>query len=128
MDEVKRYVNISFVFVMMVLAWLFVNVIALVFGLLDIPDRPLMGDTVRDSTVCGLVLAIAGAIILWRNAKVYNWALNVAYEMTKVTWPTMDETKYAMKVVIATSVIVALILFGFDFVAKWITGWILGIS
>jgi preprotein translocase subunit SecE len=127
MDEVKRYVNISFVFVMMVMAWLFVNVISLIFGLLSVMDKPLLGDTVRYSTVAGLILAIIGTIMLWRNSKVYNWALNVAYEMKQVTWPTMDETKYAMKVVIATSVIVALILFLFDFVSKGFTDWILGI-
>ncbi|MBQ1265538.1 MAG: preprotein translocase subunit SecE [Proteobacteria bacterium] len=109
------------------MAWLFVNVISLIFGLLSVMDKPLMGDTVRYSTVAGLILAIIGTIMLWRNSKVYNWALNVAYEMKQVTWPTMDETKYAMKVVIATSVIVALILFLFDFVSKGFTDWILGI-
>jgi len=128
MDEVKRYVNISFVFVMMIMAWLLINIISTIFGLADISDSELMGENVRYSTVCGLILAIIGTVVLWRNSKIYNWALNVAYEMKKVTWPTMDETIYAMKVVIATSLIVALILTVFDLSAKFTTHWILGIG
>jgi preprotein translocase SecE subunit len=61
------------------------------------------------------------AIILSRRARVYEGALNVAREMNKVTWPTGDETKYAMKVVIITTIIVAMILFLFDVGAKLLT-------
>ncbi|MBR4986165.1 MAG: preprotein translocase subunit SecE [Proteobacteria bacterium] len=86
-----------------------------------------MGEHVTYSTIAGIVLGVIAAIVLWRNAKVYEGALNVAREMKKVTWPTGDETKYAMKVVIATSLIVAMILFAFDMVAKELTELILGI-
>ena len=113
---------------MMIMAWLLINIISTIFGLADISDSELMGENVRYSTVCGLILAIIGTVVLWRNSKIYNWALNVAYEMKKVTWPTMDETIYAMKVVIATSLIVALILTVFDLSAKFTTHWILGIG
>ncbi len=128
MDEVKRYVNLAFIFAAMLMAWLFSNIVKLGLGLSHTKDPELLGDLVRISTVSGLVLAVVVAVALWKSAKVYTWALNIAYEMKKVTWPTWDETKYAMKVVIATSCIVALILFCFDLVAKWLTNIILGIN
>lgn len=128
MDEVKRYVNLTFIVGTMVVAWLFVNITKVLLGMLNVKDIPLLGENVKSSTICGIVLAIFAVVMLWRNARVYNWALNVAYEMKKVAWPTMDETKYAMKVVIATSVIVALILFCFDNIARELTAAILRIK
>jgi len=128
MEEVKRYVNLAFIFAAMIMAWLFSNIVNWGLGMAHQSDTRLMGDYVTASTVSGLVLAIVTAVVLWKNAKVYTWALNVAYEMKKVTWPSWEDTKYAMKVVIATSCIVATILFCFDLVAKWLTNIILGIN
>ncbi|MCL2325331.1 MAG: preprotein translocase subunit SecE [Proteobacteria bacterium] len=128
MDEVRRYVNLAFVFAGMLMSWLCVNVAKWVMGFFRIADVRLMGELVTYSTVIGILLAVIAIVILWRNAKVYENALNVAHEMRKVTWPTFDETKYAMKIVIVTCIIVALILSGFDLVAKELTGLILGIN
>lgn len=128
MDKVKRYVNLSFVFAAAVLTWFFVNLSKWAMGVFKIADIRLMGEYVTYSTVIGLVLAVIGTIILWRNPKIYGGAINVARETSKVTWPTFDETKSAMKVVVVTSVIVAGILFCFDFVAKELTALILGIN
>jgi len=130
MDEVRRYVNLAFIFAGMLMSWLYVNVVKWVMGLswVRIADVSLMGDLVTYSTLIGIALAVITVVILWRNAKVYENALNVAHEMRKVTWPTFDETKYAMKIVVVTCIIVALILSGFDLVAKQLTGSILGIN
>lgn len=128
MDEVKRYVNLSFVFAAAVMTWFFVNLSKWAMGMFKIADVRLMGDYVTYSTVIGLLLAVVGTIVLWRNPKIYGDAINVARETRKVTWPSFDETKSAMKIVVVTSIIVATILFCFDFVAKELTGIILGIN
>ncbi|MFA5624985.1 MAG: preprotein translocase subunit SecE [Bradymonadales bacterium] len=128
MDEVKRWVNLSFVFIAILLSWLLVNFAKAIFATFSILDAQLLGEHVTYSTLVGIVLAVIVTIIMYRNISVYDGSLHVAREMRKVTWPNWDETKYAMKVVIATSIIVALILFGFDIVAKELTALILGIS
>ena len=127
MDEVRRYVNLAFIFAAMILSWFMMKFSALVMGWLSIADNRLMGEHVTYSTIAGIVLGVLGAIALWRSPKIYEGALSVAREMKKVTWPTGDETKYAMKVVIITSLIVSGILFLFDFAAKQLTDLILGI-
>lgn len=128
MDDVKRYVNLAFIGAFMIMAWLLVESISLGMATATLPDPTYIHGLIRLSTLIGLVLAAIAAVALWKNAKIYTWALNVAYEMKKVTWPTADETKYAMKVVVLTSIIVAAILFCFDFAAKWLTGFILGVN
>ena len=132
MEEVRRYVNIAYIFVAIISAWFFMKITALVFAVANASDAPifeeLLGTSVTYSTIIGIVLGAAFAIFLARNPKIYEGSLNVAHEMKKVTWPTSDETKYAMKVVIAMSLIVAAILFAFDFVAKELTELILGIN
>ncbi len=128
MDEVKRYVNLSFIVAAMVASWLYVNIVSLLLAVLKISDIRILGENVTMATLIGIGLGILTMVLLWRNAKVYTWALNVAYEMKKVTWPTGDETKYAMKVVIIMAIIVACILFCFDMGAKTLTDLILGIK
>lgn len=128
MDEVKRWVNLSYVFIAILLSWLFVNFAKAVFGAASILDAQILGDHVTYSIVVGIVLALVVTIVLYKNRGIYDGSLHVAREMRKVTWPNWDETKYAMKVVIVTSLIVAVILFCFDLVARELTALILGIS
>ncbi len=128
MDEVKRYVNIAYIIAAIVMSWFYMKLTAWIMGVLSIGDTHLIGEHVTLSTIGGGILGIITALILWRNARTYEGALNVAREMKKVTWPNGDETKHAMKVVIVMSLIVAMILFTFDFVAKELTDLILGIK
>ena len=128
MNEVKRYVNLAFIFAAMIMAWFFMKFSAFVMGLASVTDVRLMGEHVTYSTISGIVISIIVTILMWRSPKIYEGSLNVAREMKKVTWPTKSETVYAMKVVVATSLIVAAILFSFDVVAKELTELILGIN
>jgi len=128
MDEVKRYVNLSYIIAAMIMSWFWMKLSAWVLSVAHVADVHLLGERVTYSTISGIVLGIITAVILWRSPKIYEGSLNVAREMKKVTWPNGEETKYAMKVVIATSLIVALILFCFDFAAKELTDLILGIK
>lgn len=129
MDEVRRYVNLAFVLGGIAMSWFLMNIAAWVMSYIPAPglDANLLGEQVTVSTVVGVVLAFITTIVLWKTPKVYQGALSVAREMKKVTWPTWDETKHAMKVVIVTTCIIAMILFCFDFVAKELTDLILGI-
>ena len=121
MDEVKRYVNLAFIIAALVMSWFYMQLAEWILSVFHVNDVQLMGAHVTYSTIAGIVLGVVTAIILSRRARVYEGALNVAREMKKVTWPTGDETKYAMKVVIITTIIVAMILFFFDVGAKLLT-------
>ena len=127
MDEVRRYVNLAFIIAAMIMSWFCMKLSELVMAIIPITDRRLMGEHVTYSTIAGIILGVATAILLWRSPRIYEGALNVAREMKKVTWPTGDEVKYAMKVVIIMSLIVSIILFCFDFCAKQLTDAILGL-
>lgn len=128
MDEVKRYVNLTYIVAAIVMSWFYMKLSAWVLSVAHVVDVHLLGERVTYSTIAGIILGIITAFLLWRSPKIYEGSLNVAREMKKVTWPNADETKYAMKVVIATSLIVAMILFCFDLGAKELTDLILGIK
>lgn len=128
MDEVKRYVNLSFIIACIIMSWFYMKFAAFIMGMFQLADERVMGERVTYSTVAGILLAIVTTVLLWRSPRIYEGSLNVAREMKKVTWPDAEETKYSMKVVIAMSVIVALILFVFDFCSKELTDLILGIN
>lgn len=73
-----------------------------------------------DSTmVSGIaaLIGIGGAFALYRHPRVYQLAHEVVSELSKVTWPSKDETYYSTVVVIVTSVIAALYCGVFD--AVW---------
>lgn len=129
MDDVKRYVNLSFIIGGIVMSWFLMNLSAWVMSYIPIPalNSDIMGEHVTTSTLVGAALALVITVVLWKTPKVYEGALNVAREMKKVTWPSWDETKHAMKVVVVTTCIIASILFCFDFLAKELTDLILGI-
>ena len=127
MGDLRRWVNLAFLFGAIILWWLFANMTSSVLGILNIFDTRILGELVTMSTLIGGAIAIILVFALWRNVKIYESSLNVAREMKKVTWPNFEETKQATKVVIVTTIIVALILSGFDLVFKWLTDLILGV-
>jgi len=114
----QRFVNIAYV-----LAGLLCWVISakLFGGILDLIsrdlDKPLIGTGFARSDLLGLVCGIAAGVALKLNRNVNTWALEVANELKKVTWPSWEETKLSTVVVIITALVVALILGLFD--ALW---------
>ncbi len=73
-----------------------------------------------------LVLAVGLAIYFYRHERVHTLANEVAAELKKVTWPTAKEVRAATIVVIAMSIIAALILGAFDFVWSNLTELVYG--
>lgn len=127
MNDIKRYVDLAFIFAAMIMSWFFMKFSESMLAVFSVTDTRLMGEHVTISTISGIVLGVVVAVMMWRNARIHEGAVAVASEMKKVTWPTSDETKYAMVVVVVMSVIVSAILFLFDFCSKQLTDLILGI-
>ncbi|MDX9721110.1 MAG: preprotein translocase subunit SecE [Myxococcota bacterium] len=128
MEDITRWVNLTFVFAGMLLWWAFARISESVMDLVGVPDAHVLGENLTRATVAGFVAAVLVTGIGWRNKKLYEGTLNVAREVKKVTWPTLDETKAATRVVIVMTIIVALILALFDAVFSRLTGIILGVG
>ena len=116
--NLQRFVNIGYVIVGL-LVWIIAGrLFGAIFDLISVNfDKPLIGTDFARSDLIGLVAGIGVGLALKLNRNVNAWALEVANELKKVTWPSWDETKVSTFVVIVTSVIVALILGLFD--ALW---------
>lgn len=72
------------------------------------------------------IVAVVGAIWLYRNDRVYTLANEVAGELKKVTWPTAKEVRSATIVVIVMAIISAIILGLFDLVWSKLTDLVYG--
>ncbi|MEO1269572.1 MAG: preprotein translocase subunit SecE [Myxococcota bacterium] len=88
-------------------------------------DTNLLGDQLKLSGAIGVALGVGLTIYLYVNPKVQTWSQEVAVELSKVTWPGWEETKYNTLVVIVFSAIISSILATFDFFWKWLTDLIL---
>lgn len=128
MEDVSRWVNLGFVFLWLLLWWLFGKVSGMVMGWFNIPDAHVLGENLTQASLVGLAISSVVTLIMWRNRKLYENGLNIAREIKKVTWPTLDETKNATRTVIITTLIIAAILASFDFVFQKLTAIILGID
>ena len=88
------------------------------FAALGIANAELAGGSFAVSTVVGIVLAAATAVVTWRLPKVYAFCVETVQETRKVVWPTRKETKDHTVVVVSVSLAIALLLWGFDLVWK----------
>ena len=73
-------------------------------------------------------LALGGGVGVVKHEPTYQLCGEVVVELSKVTWPTREETGSATVVVIVTVIICAAFLGAFDAVWLWLTDWILGID
>jgi preprotein translocase SecE subunit len=90
-------------------------------------NRPLLGADFVVSDLLGLTAGLATAITLWRHKNVRTAALDIASELSRVTWPGWEETRNSTFVVMVVTLVVSLILGFFDYVWAWLTSQIYGI-
>jgi preprotein translocase SecE subunit len=123
----ERIVNLAFVTAALLLWYLSASMFAGLFDLVRPEwDLGLIGREFRLSNLLGIVTGIAGGISLWRNAKVFELAQEVAGELRAVTWPSQAEVRLSTVVVMATTVLVSLCLWAFDTVFATLTRFIYG--
>jgi preprotein translocase subunit SecE len=78
--------------------------------------------------VLGALVAIGAAAYAYLHKPTYALAGEVVDELTKVTWPTREETGNATVVVVVTVVICSAYLGAFDAVWLALTDWLLGVK
>src|SRR5947207_12078520 len=108
-----RLVAIGYV-VLAIAAGLFLeHVLLVVFGAFA-PTQPLTRPLVGEwtwSTVIGLGSCAATALYLWTNRKTHDVSLEIAGELSKVSWPGFPDTRAASIAGIVASIF-ALVLMG----------------
>lgn len=122
---IQRYVNISFVFIGL-LVWVILS--ATLATVLDwvypAGNLPIIGVKFTLTDAVGLVAGVLTAVFLRRSEQVNTLALEIGNELKKVTWPTWKETRLSTVVVIITTLIVSAILGFFDAMWSWATGFV----
>lgn len=129
MTSRARYVIIGTIALAMVAAMALSHGFQWAFIRFDIDDPYLFG--MRDlslSTLLGYGIAVAAATFVFKHGPTYTLANEVVDELSKVTWPTREETGNATVVVIVTVLISSVYLGAFDAVWLYLTDLLLGID
>ncbi len=106
----ERWVQFGFVLVAIITFFLADKLIEFIWGYFAQPESAVV-------TGAAAIVGILTAFLAYRHRKLNPLAHEVAAELSKVTWPSRQETWYSTVVVIVTSVIAAVYLGGFD--ALW---------
>jgi preprotein translocase subunit SecE len=117
--SLERYVAIAYVLAGMLVALVVSRGIHAGLFYAGVEDYPVLGADYRLSAFVGVALAAGTAIFCYRHPNVKRLSDEVALELSKVTWPTRQETWAATLVVIVTVAISSLYLGLFDAVWLW---------
>lgn len=121
--SVTRSVNLSFVACGLLLWLVSSDFYAFALGLFGaFANQPLIGVGFLLSDLLGLMTGIGAAVALRRHPKINTTAHEIANELSKVTWPTWNETRSSTVVVIIVTLICALGFAFFDFIWSNLTG------
>ena len=73
------------------------------------------------ATLIGLAVAFGGAWYLWKKPESNAFSMEIASELRKVSWPSIEETRAATIAVIVARVIAAVLLGLFDVFWQFLT-------
>ena len=121
-DRLKR----GFYFLATLTAAIFyTKLMASVFTGLAMKDMPLLGRGFTLSTVYALGLTVVTMWYALTAPRARLFIDEVAQELVKVSWPTFDESKLQTFQTAVTTIIIAVILYTFDFVFGGLTNLLL---
>jgi len=94
--------------------WLYDHLIAALWYLLADPDETIV-------TVAAIAAASVTTVVLSRQPVIRSTVHETVDELSKVSWPTRQETSSSTVIVVVTSVVAAIMLFLFDSVWSAVT-------
>ena len=113
----QRYIILTFLAFAVALGFSIRGLAGPLLAWQELPDPRVLG-VVDGSSLIGVAGGIAAFVVLLRSAGVIAFTDEVISELRKVTWPDREETFRSTAVVVATSLFLALVLAGFD----WLWG------
>jgi preprotein translocase subunit SecE len=111
----KRMVVIFYVVAALALGIFFEKILGLFFSYARWNDPAVFGEDWTLTTVLGFAVAVAAAVITWKTPRAKAVSFEIAGELTKVTWPTLRETRAATVAVVVATSVAAVILGFFDY-------------
>lgn len=101
MEDVRRYVSIAWICFTAIFGWLLMRTFSWILEGFGPAADPALFAGISASSIAAVVIALGTAIYCWRHEGIYGFATEVAVELSRVTWPTSDETRSATITVIA---------------------------
>ncbi len=129
MQSKERYVIVSILVMAMVLAMTLARGFEWIWVAASIDDPYIFG--IRQLPLTALmayVISFGCAVFCLKNDNIRTLSNEVVDELSKVTWPTREETGQATIVVVVTVLICSAFLGLFDAVWLWLTDRLLGIG
>lgn len=109
-----RWVQFGFFLLGIVLFWLLDRVITTTWDLFAEPKPSLI-------SLIAAVVSVAVVVFLYRTSSVRDVSYNIASELSKVVWPTKQETWSSTIIVIIASLVAAVILGTLDALSSAVT-------
>ncbi|HMQ11590.1 MAG TPA: preprotein translocase subunit SecE [Oligoflexia bacterium] len=120
----KKWINLSFVSLAIILAWILNQTFLLVARYAKL-QNPLFLDVLPTSALLAMLVSAAGVFLYTRQAKVQSFAFEVLQELKKVVWPTRKVAYLSTIVVVILVVISASVLGVFDWLCTSLIGLVL---
>ena len=121
MDEVKKYIDFSYLIGLAVITWICIKFVDSLWGLYERMPNPEIVADVSLSTTIGILIGVGVTAYLRLNGNVYKLATECGVELKKTIWPGWVETKSNTVVVIILTFILGFVLWFFDVVWKSLT-------
>lgn len=97
----ERWVQFAFIAIAVALVYVTDKLVTFIWEFFAEPDPTIV-------TIAAVAVSLGVSYVLYQNMRVRDFATEVVSEMSKVTWPTRDETWYSTVVVIGASFVAAL--------------------
>ncbi|MEE2643984.1 MAG: preprotein translocase subunit SecE [Myxococcota bacterium] len=90
------------------------KLIASIYVTAGFNDQAYLGRDFTESTFVGLICAVVLLFYTLNGTRAQRFVNEAAQELVQVTWPTFDESKRNTFYTIMVTIILAILLFGFD--------------
>jgi preprotein translocase SecE subunit len=125
MQDLSRYVSLTYLVGGLVVAGILVKIFGVLFGTFAPASDMIVFSGIRLSTILGLGAGLASTVVAVRSERTSKLVNETVAELAQVTWPNREETQSSTIVVIIFSILISLVLASFDFVWKYATDIIL---
>lgn len=126
MEDLGKYVSIVYLVTGALLSWLFYRAVHEVLLWLEVSDASLVGG-VSPSMLVGVVLGGGVTSYLWNRPDVRVFLGEVVEELSRVTWPTGEETRSSTIIVVVVAVLASFLVAIADYVWNGFTTLMLAI-
>jgi len=109
----QRWIVLSFIGAAAVVGAVLLSASTSLFVLYSVPDQRF--GPLTTTQLLAIVSAVVTFVALIRNTKAVTFTDEVVDELSKVTWPSKDETLRATTTVVVTTLLVAALLGAYDF-------------